>query len=62
MEKITKYIRATTIELKQVSWPTQQQAMLYTALVIGVSVAVSLFVGLFDFIFAKGISTLIGKI
>ncbi len=62
MEKITKYIRATAVELKQVSWPTQQQAMLYTALVIGVSVAVSLFVGLFDFIFAKGISTLIGKI
>lgn len=59
MDKITKYFSDTALELKQVSWPTQHQALLYTALVIGVSAVVSLFVGLFDFLFAQGISALI---
>ncbi|MEY3783807.1 MAG: SecE/Sec61-gamma subunit of protein translocation complex [Candidatus Parcubacteria bacterium] len=59
MNKLTKYFFDTAAELRQVSWPSQHQAMLYTGLVIGVSVAVSLFVGLFDFIFSQGISLLV---
>lgn len=62
MEKVTKYFRDTAVELKQVSWPTQNQALLYTGLVIGISVVVSLFVGLFDYIFTQGINALINKI
>ncbi len=59
MDKLTKYFRDTAAELKQVSWPSQHQALLYTALVIGVSAAVALFVGLVDFIFSQGISLLV---
>jgi len=59
MDKITKYFSDTALELKQVSWPTQHQALLYTALVIGVSAVVALFVGLFDFLFSQGIGALI---
>lgn len=59
MEKFTKYLSDTMAELKQVSWPTQQQAMLYTALVIAITTVVSLFVGAFDFLFAEGINFII---
>lgn len=62
MDKLTKYFRDTAAELKQVSWPTQQQALLYTALVIGISIIVSLFVGAFDYLFSQAINTLIGNI
>jgi preprotein translocase subunit SecE len=54
---IIDYIKETQGELKHVSWPTRRQAFLYTALVIVISVGVSFYLGLFDYIF----STLIEK-
>ena len=51
MRPLINYLKDTKVELKHVSWPTQKQAMVYTALIIAVSVVVSLLVGLFDFLF-----------
>lgn len=53
MDNLTKYFRDTANELKQVSWPTQHQAMLYTVLVIAISTVVALYVGAFDFLFSQ---------
>ena len=61
MDNLTKYFRDTAAELKQVSWPTQHQAMLYTALVIGISIVVALFVGAFDYGFSEVISLIINN-
>ena len=55
MDKIGQYFRDTLAEMKQVKWPTQNQAMVYTGLVIAVVAIVAIFVGLWDFIFASGI-------
>lgn len=57
-----KYFSDTAAELKQVTWPTQNQAMLYTALVIAISILVALFVGAFDYIFNQGISLLVNNV
>lgn len=51
MSRLGNYLRDTASEMKHVSWPTQTQAMIYTALVISVSVLVALFVAAFDYIF-----------
>ncbi len=59
MEQLTKYFKDTAAELKQVSWPTQTQAALYTALVIAISVATALFVSAFDYLFSTGINYII---
>lgn len=59
MSQFIKYIRATMRELKQVSWPSQNQAIMYTALVIGISAVVALYVGAFDYLFSKIVSFLI---
>jgi preprotein translocase subunit SecE len=61
MEQLTKYFRATAAEMKQVSWPTQQQAWFYTALVIAISVVVALYVGAFDFLFSEAINLLVNN-
>lgn len=61
MDRFTKYLRDTAAELRQVSWPTQHQAMLYTALVIGISAIVAMFVGAFDFLFSEGVSFIINS-
>jgi preprotein translocase SecE subunit len=49
-------------EMKQVAWPTQKQSFLYTALVIVISIIVSLYLGLFDFLFTHGVEFIVGRI
>lgn len=55
---LIEYIKDTRGEMKHVSWPTKKQAVLYTVLVVVVSIGVALFLGLADFSF----SNLLGKI
>lgn len=62
MDQLTNYFKATAAELKQVAWPTQQQALSYTALVIGISIVVAIFVGIFDFIFSEGIKWVVASL
>lgn len=51
MSRLGNYLRDTAAEMKHVSWPTQTQAMVYTALVIGVCAVMALFLGAFDYVF-----------
>ncbi|MFA5841453.1 MAG: preprotein translocase subunit SecE [Candidatus Paceibacterota bacterium] len=46
------YLRETRGELKHVSWPTRNQTIAFTAIVVVVSFAVAYFLGLFDYGFA----------
>jgi preprotein translocase subunit SecE len=61
MDNLFKYFSDTAAELKQVTWPTQKQAGLYTALVIAISIVVAMFVGAFDFIFQQFISAIVTR-
>ena len=56
MERITNYFRATLAEMKHVVWPTQWQTLIYSALVIGISAAVAVFIFMFDRIFTELLS------
>ena len=51
MSKLVQYIKDTKGELKHVSWPTQKQTIVFTILVIVVSIFIAAFLGTFDFIF-----------
>lgn len=53
MSKAGDYLKDTAAEMKHVSWPTQQQAVNYTILVIGISVFVSLLLYVSDEVFLK---------
>ncbi len=59
MSRLGKYLLDTKAELKHVSWPTQRQAAVYTALVIVISGLTAVFVGLFDHFFTKALDLLI---
>jgi len=60
MSKITEYFQEIKGELKHVNWPTRKQTIFYTAFVIALSVIVAYFLGVFDFIFSKGLEKVIG--
>jgi len=51
--KIVEYIKETRGELKHVSWPTRKQALVFTAIVVALSLLVAAFLGLFDFLFTE---------
>jgi preprotein translocase subunit SecE len=57
---ITRYLRETRGELRKVTWPTRQESWRLTAIVIGVSTAMAIFLWLWDVIFSWSINTLIG--
>lgn len=58
---IINYINETKAEMKHVTWPTRSQAALYTLIVIVISIAVAAYLGVFDAIFASGITKIITK-
>ena len=57
-----QYLKDTRGELHHVAWPTRSQTIIFTALVIGLSLIVSFYLGLFDYLFTgalgKGIEYL----
>jgi|JI10StandDraft_1071094.scaffolds.fasta_scaffold18957_12 preprotein translocase SecE subunit len=60
MSRFIDYLKDTKEEIGHVSWPTQKQAVTYTALVVGVSVVVAILLALFDAVFNRGLGWFIG--
>lgn len=52
MSRIGNYLRDTRAEMDHVSWPTREQALIYTALVIAISAVVALYTAGFDYLFS----------
>lgn len=55
--KLITFFKEVIIEMKKVNWPTKPQVLRYTMIVIGVCVAVAIFLGGMDLIF----STILNK-
>ncbi|OHA89820.1 MAG: preprotein translocase subunit SecE [Candidatus Zambryskibacteria bacterium RIFCSPHIGHO2_02_FULL_43_14] len=52
MHRLINYIRDTRGELKYVSWPTRRQSIIFTVVVVVISILVSIFLGFFDYLFS----------
>jgi len=46
-----QYFKEVRAEMKHVSWPTRNQALVYTLVVILVSLATAIYLGLLDYVF-----------
>jgi preprotein translocase subunit SecE len=49
---IVKYFKETRAELKKVTWPTRQEAVNLTLIVVGFTVFMAALLGIIDYIFA----------
>ena len=58
MERIRRFIDEAWSELKKVSWPTRDQVRNLTVLVFVVSLAVGLYITVFDFVFLQAVQVL----
>ena len=58
-DKIRLFFKEVWTESRKVDWPSRQRTLKYTALVIGISAGVAVFLGALDFIFVSILSKFI---
>ena len=59
-EKIKTFFKEVSVELKKVSWPTRQQTISATVVVIVLTFIVSFFLGIVDVLLARLVGTIMG--
>ncbi len=57
--RLKKYFRDTKSEVKKVAWPTKQQTINNTGVVIACIVVVGAFIGVLDAVFTFGLQALL---
>jgi preprotein translocase subunit SecE len=58
--RIVKYFREARAEMRKVTWPTRQEALHLTGIVLAVTVAMSIMLWVLDILFTGVVSALIG--
>lgn len=58
---ILKYLKETKAELKEVSFPSTSQTIIYTIIVVAVSIMVAVTLGLTDFGLREGLTKLLNR-
>ncbi|MDP2855889.1 MAG: preprotein translocase subunit SecE [bacterium] len=53
LAKLKLFFKEVRLEFKRVNWLTKNETIQYTLIVIGMSLAVAIFLGFFDFVFSS---------
>jgi preprotein translocase subunit SecE len=53
INKLSSFLKEVRLEMKKVNWPTRKEAIKYTILIVGVSIAVAAFLGGLDYLFTN---------
>jgi|RifOxyC2_1024027.scaffolds.fasta_scaffold11187_1 preprotein translocase subunit SecE len=61
VESVKNYLFGSYVEMTKVTWPTKQQTINYSLLVVGLSVGTALFFVVLDFVFNYGIEQIITR-
>ena len=59
-QRIKNWWRQTIGELRKVTWPSREEAVALTRIVLIVTVILSALLGIFDFVFARLVGLLVG--
>ena len=51
LEKIIAFLKEVRMEMKKVNWPSRQETLRYTLIVVGASLVVAAFLGGLDYFF-----------
>ena len=58
-QRIKRWFKDTAGELRKVSWPTREEALALTRIVLIVTIIMSAILGVLDFIFARLVGLLV---
>ena len=59
MNALTKFIKEVREEMEKVVWPSREEALRLTAVVLGVAIFVSVYVAFLDRVFSNLVRTLL---
>ncbi len=59
MSSVITFLREVRVELAKVSWPTKGQLLRYTLVVVAVSVALAIYLGILDAIFSQALRRIV---
>lgn len=57
--RIVRYLRGTRAELRKVAWPSREEALRLTGIVLATTIGFSLFLGVLDYLLSKLFALLI---
>ena len=57
--RIVRYFRETRAELRKVTWPSREEALRLTGIVLATTVGFSLFLGIVDYLLSKVFALLV---
>ena len=58
---LARYLHESRVELRKVTWPTREQTINLTIVVVVVCIAIALFLGGLDWLFAEVVKLFAGK-
>jgi len=61
IKKINQFFESSKVELKKVEWPTKQELIRYTEVVIVASLAIGVYIFVLDSFLTEGLKVLIRK-
>ena len=61
MEKVRKYINEVLAELKKVDWPSRNEVVKLTLIVLSISGIIAIYVGVLDLGFTKLLEAILSK-
>ena len=59
MTKLINYLKGSREELSKVVWPSRETTINHTLMVLGISLAVAIFLGAIDFVLSKLLESVI---
>lgn len=59
LKKLIEYLKLSRLELKKVVWPDKKTTIDHTVMVVGISLAMAVFLGGLDFLFTYLFNTLL---
>jgi len=60
-QKIKEFFKEVFVEMKRVSWLSNKDVWRYTAIVLGITIAVAAFLGGLDYLFTEIIKKIISR-
>ena len=61
MNKTIEYLKEVRAEAANVHWPTRKQTLYFTFAVLIVSILIAYYLGLFDYLFSRGLEWILAR-
>lgn len=59
LDRLRLFLKESRQEFRHINWPTREEAVRLTSIVIGLCLVTALFLGVFDYLFSYGLQQIL---